>query len=80
MQAIVGRQRSERKRTVGAYHYPVALSLFEAIIGQHLFDRTWRRWNVPGQKEADSAADDEQEDDDEDLQWDMPSLLITRRR
>ena len=57
-----------------------ALSLLEAIIGQHLFDRTGRRGDVPGQKKSDSAADDEQEDDDENFQRDVLSLLNTRRR
>lgn len=73
-------QLAKGKEAVGTSDYPGALSLLEAIIGQHLFDRTGRRRDVPSQKKSDSAADDEQEDDDEDFQRDMPSLLITRRR
>ena len=61
-----------RGRDIGL---PGALSLLEALIGQHLFDlATWRR-NVPGQEESDPATDDEQENDDEDFQGDVPSLL-----
>ena len=73
-------QLAKGKEAVGTSDYPGALSLLEAIIGQHLFDRTGRRRDVPSQKKSDSAADDEQEDDDENFQRDVPSLLNTRRR